>query len=416
MSDINATLQAQGPDAVRARYDHAHNKPPNGGVKPDEPQPGPQPFDKRFTLKGFNSIQMSKAPAYLVKDLIPRVGLVVVWGPPKCGKSFWAFDLAMHVALGRNYRGHRVQQGTVVYLALEGGHGFANRVEAWRRTHLDGHQGDVPFYLVDVPVDLVRDHAKLIEAIKAQLGKERPAAITIDTLNRALAGSENESKDMGLFIRAADTIREAFNCVVIIIHHCGINGERPRGHTSLSGADDCQIAIKRNEAGVIVATVDHMKDGDGGSPMASRLERMELGEDDEGDPITSCVIVATDEAASTAKPLNKAAKLAYRELCELVTDPEPDPRPSLETPEWLEGAFDDIDRPPSRNERIPRNVRLVSRQVWRERFYAVYANDNPDSRQKAFVRAVERLQELGMIGIWQDWVWLPDNRTNAGHF
>ena len=31
-----------------------------------------------------------------MQDHIPRVGLVVVWGPPKCGKSFWAFDLAMH--------------------------------------------------------------------------------------------------------------------------------------------------------------------------------------------------------------------------------------------------------------------------------------------------------------------------------
>jgi hypothetical protein len=28
----------------------------------------------------------------------------------------------------------------------------------------------------------------------------------------------------------------------------------PTSHSSLSGADDCQISIKRNEAGVIVAT------------------------------------------------------------------------------------------------------------------------------------------------------------------
>ena len=45
----------------------------------------------------------------------------------------------MHVALGWEYRGRRVQQGAVVYLALEGGHGFPARVEAWRRRHLNGH-------------------------------------------------------------------------------------------------------------------------------------------------------------------------------------------------------------------------------------------------------------------------------------
>ena len=49
------------------------------------------------------------------------MGLVVVWGPPKCAKHFGMFDLSMHIALGRQYRERRVQKGTVVYLALEGG-------------------------------------------------------------------------------------------------------------------------------------------------------------------------------------------------------------------------------------------------------------------------------------------------------
>ena len=73
-------------------------------------------------------ITISTTANYTVKGVLPRVGLAVVWGPPKCGKSFWTFDLVMHVATGRPYRGRRVRQGVVVYLALEGGSGFANRV------------------------------------------------------------------------------------------------------------------------------------------------------------------------------------------------------------------------------------------------------------------------------------------------
>ena len=131
--------------------------------------------EPRLSLKAFEDIAMTTVPSYLVKGIIPRTGLAIVWGPPKCGKSFWAFDLVMHVALGWKYRGRRVQQATVVYLALEGGHGFRNRVEAWRRRrHLAEHRGEVPFYLLDVPVDLVADRDKLIEAMRAQLG--RPAA------------------------------------------------------------------------------------------------------------------------------------------------------------------------------------------------------------------------------------------------
>ena len=77
----------------------------------------------RFNLIPFDQVTVGTERLYLVKGLIPRTGLVVAWGPPKCGKSFWTFDLVMHIALGWDYRGRRVQQGPIVYLALEGGKG-----------------------------------------------------------------------------------------------------------------------------------------------------------------------------------------------------------------------------------------------------------------------------------------------------
>jgi len=83
-----------------------------------------EPSKARFHLTRFRDIAITEGVAYLVKDLIPNNGLVVVWGPPKCGKSFWMFDLSMHIALGQEYRGRRVQKGPVVYVALEGGRGF----------------------------------------------------------------------------------------------------------------------------------------------------------------------------------------------------------------------------------------------------------------------------------------------------
>lgn len=259
-------------------------------------------LEPRITLQPFAGISMSTAAYYLVKGIIPRAGLAIVWGPPKCGKSFWTFDLVMHIALGWEYRGRRVQQGPVVYLALEGGHGFRNRVEAWRRQHLNGHRGAVPFFLVDVPVDLIADRGKLIQAIKAQLLDEPPVAVVIDTLNRALIGDENRSDDMAKFIRAADMIRTAFGCVVIIIHHCGVAGSRPRGHTSLTGADDAQIAVERNsQTGIVTVRVEHMKDGDASAPIACKLERIELGTDDEGDAITSCVVVPVADVPTAGK-------------------------------------------------------------------------------------------------------------------
>jgi AAA domain len=185
----------------------------------------------RFKLSSFNGISIDTTPSCLVKDLVPQVGLAVFWGPPKCGKSFFVFDLMMHVALGWKFRDLDVRQGAVVNRALEGGRAFKNRVEAFRRKKLNGHAGGVPFYLMASPLALVPDHPALIASIKGQC--PAPAAIVIDTLNRSLTGSETSDEDMGNYIKAADAIRDAFNCVVIIVHHCGHEGTRPRSAISM---------------------------------------------------------------------------------------------------------------------------------------------------------------------------------------
>jgi RecA-family ATPase len=88
----------------------------------------------RFVLTRFADIKpLDGDDDYCVKGVLPRSGLAVVWGPPKQGKSFWTFDMLMHVALGWKYRGHRVRQGPVIYVCLEGAPGFRKRIEAFRR-------------------------------------------------------------------------------------------------------------------------------------------------------------------------------------------------------------------------------------------------------------------------------------------
>jgi hypothetical protein len=261
----------------------------------------------RIRLVPFGDITLGRAVRYLVKGLIPRVGLVVVWGPPKCGKSFWTFDLVMHVALGWNYRGRRVQQGPIVYCAFEGQSGFEARVEAFRQRHLAGHHGAVPFYLQPVTLDLVGAHKELIAVIRQHfVDAEPPAAVVLDTLNRSLRGSESSDEDMSAYVKAADAIREAFNCAVIIVHHCGINDSRPRGHTSLTGAADAQISVKRDAAKNIITTVECAKDGPDGDTLVSSLETVEVGSDEDGEAISSCVVVQAEAAA--AEPSDRLSR------------------------------------------------------------------------------------------------------------
>ncbi|WP_049803061.1 AAA family ATPase [Bradyrhizobium japonicum] len=250
--------------------------------------------EPRFKLISFDKIKRKQTAAYLIKGLIPRTGFVVIWGPPKCGKSFWTFDAVLHVALGREYRGRRVMVGKVVYLALEGQDGFGDRADAFRLRHLEDGPGNVPgFFLIKERTDLVRDHVELIRCIRSQCDGA-PSAVVIDTMNRSLVGSESKDEDMAAYIKAADAIREAFDCAVIVIHHCGRDETRPRGHTSLTGAADVQISVKRDRDGNVIAEVEYAKDMPEGAVIASRLELVELGLDQDGDPLTSCVLVPAE--------------------------------------------------------------------------------------------------------------------------
>jgi hypothetical protein len=277
----------------------------------------------RIQLIPFDKIKFGTQRRYLVKNLIPRVGLTVVWGPPKCGKSFWAFDIMMHVALGWKYRDRRVHPGPTVYCAFEGQTGIEARAEAFRQRFLAETADKVAFYLQPMTLDLVRDHSALIAAIKDHLGDNKPVAVTLDTLNRSIRGSESSDEDMTAYVNAADAIRAAFDCAVIIVHHCGIEGNRPRGHTSLTGAVEAQLAVRRDTANNVIVTVEHMKDGPEGDVIISQLERVSVGLDDDGDEISSCVVIPVDgpiKDTSDRKKLSPPQVLATRALADLVAE------------------------------------------------------------------------------------------------
>jgi hypothetical protein len=360
----------------------------------------------------FAEIRLGAEHPYLISGIIPRVGLTVVWGEWKCGKSFIVFDLAMHVALGNEYRGRRVHCWPVVYCAFEGQTGISARVEAFRQRFLAEavDEAEVPFFLQPLRLKLVTDHQHLIAAITEQLGEISPVLVVLDTLNRSMHGSESSDADMGAYIHAADAIREAFECAVVVVHHCGHDGNRPRGHSSLLGAADAVIAVKKETAGQIIVEIEDMKDGKSGDHFASRLEIVEVGKvgaKEDGEPITSCVVIPVDDAAVQPKrpkqrSLPPAASLALDALGEAVAEHGMVPRE-------LGG-------------RIPANVLTVSLSLWRRYAYHRDPESDQGARKRAFQRARQTLQDRGRVGVWgpedgreeTTHCWLVNQRL-AGH-
>ena len=164
---------------------------------------------------------------------------------------------------------------------------------------------------------------------------------------------------MGAYLSAADAIHQRFNCLVIIVHHCGVAGSRPRGHTSLTGTSDCQIAIAKDEDGLITATVEFMKDGPADAVFYSQLSLVNVGTDEDGETMTSCVIqpVGDDNAAARPKKSVKDINWEKSTFCvalrSVLADRGIDLRP------WHDGPF----------------VRACDMELVRDEFYRSYLGD-----------------------------------------
>jgi AAA domain len=339
----------------------------------------------RFKLVPFSGMKPGLEQLYLVDELIPITGLVDVWGKSKCFKSFWTLDLMLHVAMGWEYRDRRVRQGTVVYCAFEGGHGYKKRIEAQRRYYKIPDDANVPLYVMSGQASLVKDHRRLIADVKAQLGAATPVAVVLDTLNRSIDGSESKDTDMGAYITAAGAIRDAFGCVVVIVHHCGLDETRPRGHTSLPGAVEAQLAVTREGMSVTVV-VEMMRDGPEDTVVTSILESIEVGEDEAGKVLTSLVVVPGEEPAHRDHHRWTRSLIVFRKA--LMT--------ALGSSGELIRELD--------NDYSPQ-VRAVDVEYVRMEFYAIYPakgdseRQRQENRRRQFNRCVSQAQADNLIRV-----------------
>lgn len=356
---------------------------------------------ERFRLVGFDDLTLQTAPSYLVKGLIPATGIVVVWGPPKCGKSFWIVDLGIHVARGAAYRNLRTKQASVVYVALEGQSGVDARVEAIRqRLNLTNTDRPTPFYIVKARMNLAAEVDDLIGGIQDALGPDvGPGAIIIDTLNRSLVGSESNDEDMQAYLAAAERLGDAFSAVVAIVHHSGVDQTRPRGHTSLTGTADAQIAVKKDDAGNTIAEVEFAKDFGEGLIVASRLEWVQVGVDDDGEPISSCIVVE----AQPSKKVAPATNLTGREKVILTA---------------IREAVAELHGSPPASNHIPPSVRATTRDTVAEyaRRLGFCDGSKPNSFRSQLSTVVTNLVAKHLIGTWNDapdgrgtsWIWIAE--------
>lgn len=261
---------------------------------------------QRYAFESLPDAISRPLPEFIIKNLLPRAELAIIYGASRSGKSFFALDLAFAVARGVPWRSLKVRQSGVAYVAAEGAAGFRSRLKAYT-THHGLDPAPIPFSVLDAAPSLLRaqDMSDLMHAV-GTLGSV--GLIFLDTLARVtVGGDENSAQDMGRALAACQHLHRATGALVVLIHHSGKDSSRgARGSTALIGAADAELEITDAGNGAREARVTKMKDGADGGRYGFKLVPVKVGEDEDGADVVSCVIEYAEARAAARYPAARA--------------------------------------------------------------------------------------------------------------
>jgi hypothetical protein len=285
----------------------------------------PAPKGMRFRVLPAAEFMQRSPAAWLVKGLLPQAGLAVVFGESGSGKTFFILDVVGAIARGVEWRGRRVKPGRAIYVCAEGEAGFRNRLQAYCQFH----------GLEDLPLGVIPDAPNLLEKgdVKDLLASVKAHGqvdiIVLDTFAQVMpGGNENSGEDVGRALAHCRALHRATGALVVLVHHAGKDASKgARGWSGLRAAADAEIEIERNE-NARTARITKLKDAEDGSEFGFRLNGVELGTDEDGELITSCVVAHGEVERKRAAPKGDIQKLVTRvaeemlDLAETITTSE----------------------------------------------------------------------------------------------
>lgn len=222
----------------------------------------------KFYPEDEDEQNLARDPAWLLPNLIPDVGTVMMYGPSRSYKSFLALDMALTIASGiAGWKCPARNPRAVVYIGAEGPRSVKRlRRPAWKLAKKI--ETPLPFYFIGAAPLVVAPNqwGEMIEEIKSR--EIKPAFIVLDTVARAMAGlNENDAKDAGQLVEAVESLARAFNCAVMAVHHSGNESGRARGSTAFFGGVDTVLEVAAKNS-VKAASVYVRKQKDAEEPQA----------------------------------------------------------------------------------------------------------------------------------------------------
>jgi hypothetical protein len=282
------------------------DEPPKAKAPPPPPPPGTR-APPRSRLRGhWHGDPVELNVPWLIKRLLPRVGVGFLAGQWGMYKTFVALNLAGHVMTGKNFIDYPIRRkGGVMYVALEGGTGLALRLQVMAENTLRlGEKELLPFYWENFPLNLLRGDMGPLIALANDVDREMRlrfagtelVMIVIDTIAIAAGFTNSNSSAEGqAVLNSLRTIAEATRTLVLGVEHFGKDEERGILGTAAKELNADAILTLTGErppkAKSPQLNLRKVKEAEDGRIVPFRAEVVNCGVDPEDNlPVTSCVI------------------------------------------------------------------------------------------------------------------------------
>lgn len=352
----------------------------------------------RHCVTMFGDIDRAPRKNWIVRGLLGAGELSCLYGPPGCGKSVLAGDLAAHVAAGDQWFDRHVAHGSVLYVAAERPQIVMRRFAALR---IGYGWKQLPLAIVSGMVDLRSNRAD-VDAIIAHAETLHRATslavnlIVIDTLSRVLnGGDENSPKDMGVLVAALADLQSTTGAHILGLHHVPHEANRMRGHGALLAACDATVRVEKL-AGVRVATLEKSNDAIEGAKLLFNLDSVEIHRDQTGEITSAPVVVPSDDDAYQVPPHKKLSKRQQLAL------------------ETLSNCILDRGEPSPEKFKLPAGIKVVAVDTWRAEMFSRGVLDRQAKNPREDFRRVKiDLQARHLIAEQDDLIWIASTTHQA---
>jgi hypothetical protein len=176
---------------------------------PEEPK-------SRWTAKELYDMKFVPQ-VFLIEDLLPQRGLVLLVGREKSGKTWLALQVSQAVCTGGQVFGRETTKGKVVYFSCDDPDEAAFRGRIFSFQQWDPTD-DFVLYTSIIPTSTADPDG--LEHLETVIRKEKPTLLVLDTFRACfLHADENDQRDVTRISNGLKRLALRYDCVILVIHH-----------------------------------------------------------------------------------------------------------------------------------------------------------------------------------------------------